>query len=111
LGQAATNRPPFTAEHTFLTLREGIPYRRRPPRFHDFRHTLACRVLQRWQASRKGAVRRLAIVSRFLGHTQVTDTDWYLSAFPQLMREAVQRLRPTGHENSCVGSVVAALLP
>lgn len=79
-----------TAEHTFQTLREGIPYSRRPPRLHDFRHTLAARVLQRWQASQRGAIYRVPILSRFLGHAQVSDTYWYLSAFPQLLREATE---------------------
>jgi integrase len=74
---------------TFRQLRAAIPYSRRPLRVHDLRHAFACRVLQRWQASKKGAVHRLAILSRFLGHTQIRDTYWYFSAFPQLLTEAL----------------------
>ena len=75
----------------FSRLREGIPYTRRPPRLHDLRHTMASRVLQRWQASRKGAVNRMLILSRFLGHSDVEDTYWYLTALPDLLAEAAQR--------------------
>lgn len=87
-----------TVEQTFQTLREGIPYGRRPPRLHDFRHTVAARVLQHWQASKRGAVHRVPILSRFLGHAQVTDTYWYFTAFPQLLREATEHFKPLDHE-------------
>jgi integrase len=89
-----------TVRRTFLQLRAGIPYSRRPPRVHDLRHAFACRVLQRWQASKKGAVHRLAILSRFLGHTQIRDTYWYFSAFPQLLTEALGHFEPLDHDHS-----------
>jgi integrase len=79
-----------TADHLFISLRKGIPSGRRPPRLHDFRHTVACRVLQRWETGKRGALDRLAILSRYLGHTQVTDTYWYFSLFPQLAAEIVR---------------------
>jgi hypothetical protein len=47
-------------------------------------------VLLKWQKSPKGAVSRVAILSRYLGHAQVTDTYWYLTAFPELMAQAGQ---------------------
>jgi integrase len=80
-----------TVGETFSQLRKGIPYCRRPPRLHDLRHTMASQVLQRWQSSRKGAVNRILILSRFLGHSNVEDTYWYLTALPQLLAEAAQR--------------------
>lgn len=88
------------ATKAFASLRSGLRYSRRPPRLHDLRHTLACRVLQRWQASKKGAAHRLAILSRFLGHTQIRDTYWYFSAFPQLLTEAVVRFESYDHDHS-----------
>ena len=89
-----------TVRSTFRRLRVGIPYSGRPPRVHDLRHAFACRVLQRWQASKKGAVLRLAILSRFLGHTQIRDTYWYFSAFPELLTEALSHFESPNHENS-----------
>jgi hypothetical protein len=56
--------------------------------------------LQRWQASRKGAGQRIAVLSRFLGHAQVTDTYWYFTAFPKLMAEADRHSTFIHHENS-----------
>jgi integrase len=85
---------------TFLQLRTGIPHSRRPPRVHDLRHTFACQVLQRWQASKRGAVHRLAILSRFLGHTQIRDTYWYFSAFPQLLAEALGHFESLDDDDS-----------
>jgi integrase len=89
-----------TVRRTFIQLRAGIPYSRRPPRVHDLRHAFACRVLQRWQTSKRGAVHRLAILSRFLGHTQIRDTYWYFSAFPQLLTEALSHFESPDHDDS-----------
>ncbi len=36
--------------------------------------------------------RRLPLLSTYLGHVHVADTYWYLTACPELMGEAVQRL-------------------
>jgi integrase/recombinase XerD len=47
-------------------------------------------VLLGWQKSPNGAVGRVAILSRYLGHARVTDTYWYLSALPELMAQAAK---------------------
>ena len=47
---------------------------RRHVRLHDLRHTVACRVLLRWQRSRRGAGGRVVILSRYLGHIHLRDT-------------------------------------
>jgi len=91
---------PSTVGQAFRQLRKGIPFSRRPPRLHDLRHTMASRVLQRWLASRKGAVNRVLILSRYLGHGHVEDTYWYLSALPQLLADAAQRIVVSDHEDS-----------
>lgn len=88
------------ARKAFVRLRAGLRHSRRPPRWHDLRHTFACRVLQRWQASKRGAVHRLAILSRFLGHTQIRDTYWYFSAFPQLLSEALRHFESPDRDHS-----------
>lgn len=91
---------PSTVGQTFRQLRKGIPFSRRPPRLHDLRHTMASQVLQRWLTSRDGAVNRILILSRFLGHSSVEDTYWYLTALPQLLREAAQRFAVKDDEDS-----------
>jgi len=91
---------PSTIGQTFARLRKGIPFHRRPPRLHDFRHTMASRVLQRWLSSRKGAINRVLILSRYLGHGRVEDTYWYLTALPQLLVDAGNRIAGGEHEGS-----------
>lgn len=91
---------PSTVGQTFDRLRKGIPFHRRPPRLHDLRHTMASRVLQRWLASRKGAVNRVLILSRYLGHGHVDDTYWYLTALPQLLADAAKRIVVSEYEDS-----------
>jgi integrase len=65
---------------------------RHGPRIHDFRHRFATATLINWYRAKKDPERRLPILSTFLGHVHLADTQWYLSASPELMREAMQRL-------------------
>jgi len=62
------------------------------PRVHDFRHRFAVRTLLDWYREGIDIERNLPLLSTYLGHTCVRDTYWYLSACPELMQEAVQRL-------------------
>lgn len=57
----------------------------RPPRLHDFRHTLAVDTLT--DAHRQGldVDARLAVLSTFLGHVDAEATYWYLTASPELL--------------------------
>jgi integrase len=87
-----------TVHAVFSRLRRTIVCEGRRPRIHDLRHTHACRVLQRWQASRQGAEGRALILSRYLGHRHVRDTYWYLHALPELMAGAGKHFEPDDHE-------------
>jgi integrase len=62
------------------------------PRLHDMRHRFATNTLVTWYRSNQDPERRLPILSAYLGHVHVADTQWYLSASPELMREAMRRL-------------------
>jgi integrase/recombinase XerD len=62
------------------------------PRLHDLRHRLATTTLVNWYRSDQDPERRLPVLSAFLGHVRVSDTQWYLSASPELMLEAMSRL-------------------
>lgn len=62
------------------------------PRLHDFRHRFAVETLLGWYRSGEDAERRLPVLSTYLGHVHVSDTYWYLSAHPQLMRLAMDRM-------------------
>lgn len=66
------------------------------PRLHDMRHRFAVMTLLRWYRSGKDVERKLPYLSAYLGHVHVSDTYWYLSAWPELMREAMSRLERCG---------------
>jgi integrase/recombinase XerD len=68
------------------------PGANRGPRLHDFRHRFAIETLLRWYHAGEDVERRLPVLSTYLGHTQVTDTYWYLSCTPELMTAAGKRL-------------------
>jgi integrase/recombinase XerD len=62
------------------------------PRLHDMRHRFATNTLVQWYRSGQDPECRLPILSAYLGHVHVADTQWYLSGAPELMREAMHRL-------------------
>ena len=62
------------------------------PRLHDMRHRFATNTLVRWYRSGEDPERRLPLLSAYLGHVHVADTQWYLEGSPELMREAMRRL-------------------
>ena len=81
---------------TFYALSRQVglrgPHDRHGPRLHDLRHRFAVQTLLRWYRRGDDAERRLPLLSAYLGHVHVSDTFWYLSAWPELMRAAMRRL-------------------
>ena len=57
------------------------------------RHRFATKTLVQWYRSGQDPERRLPLLSTYLGHVHVSDTQWYLEGSPELMREAMQRLQ------------------
>lgn len=81
---------------TFLRLVRHAGLKRRSascrPRLHDMRHALAVRtLLEAYQAGSDVQV-RLSLLSTYLGHVDPSSTYWYLSAAPELLALAAQRL-------------------
>jgi integrase/recombinase XerD len=62
------------------------------PRLHDLRHRFATTTLVNWYRTNQDPARRLPLLSAYLGHVHIEDTQWYLSGSPALMREAMRRL-------------------
>lgn len=62
------------------------------PRLHDFRHSFAVRTLLEWYRAGVDVEPRMPVLAAYLGHAHVTDTYWYLSAAPELMRLAAERV-------------------
>jgi integrase len=62
------------------------------PRLHDFRHSFAIRTLLCWYRAGLDVQAMLPRLSTYLGHTNPANTYWYLSAEPELLALAGQRL-------------------
>jgi integrase len=66
--------------------------RRCRPRLHDLRHYFAIATVVRWYREGQDVEQRLPVLSAFLGHVEVRNTYWYLSARPELLDAAKERL-------------------
>jgi integrase len=62
------------------------------PRIHDLRHSFAVHCLVRWYRDGVDVQSRLQWLSTYLGHRDPRSTYWYLSAAPELLAHAVERL-------------------
>jgi integrase/recombinase XerD len=79
----------------FLRLLEwaGLADRKpRRPRIHDLRHSFAVRTLADAYRAGLDVERQLPVLSTYLGHVSPSSTYWYLSAVPELLGVAAQRL-------------------
>ena len=79
-----------SVRRAFRRLTAGLrsqPGRSRP-RLHDLRHRFAVMTLLNWYSQGQDVQQRLPALSAFLGHVQVSDTYWYLSACPELLEAA-----------------------
>jgi integrase/recombinase XerD len=75
-----------------ITTTAGIRTDAARPRIHDLRHSLAVRTLIEWQRGGLSIDQHIGALSAYLGHISPADTYWYLSASPELMQLAAQRL-------------------
>jgi integrase/recombinase XerD len=77
------------AAGTFTRLRQGLGWtttgRTRLPRIHDLRHRMVVRRIQTWHAEGLDVDAKIPVLATYLGHVQVSDVYWYLSAVPELM--------------------------
>ncbi|MEO7398943.1 MAG: tyrosine-type recombinase/integrase, partial [Ilumatobacteraceae bacterium] len=64
------------------------------PRAHDLRHSFAVRTLLGWYRDGADVQALLPRLSTYLGHVEPASTYWYLSAAPELMALAAERLEP-----------------
>jgi len=84
-----------TVEYTFARLRQQLGWKARghhaAPRIHDLRHAFICNRLLAWYQEGVDVNSAILSLSTYVGHTQVTDTYWYLTGIPELMTIAAQR--------------------
>ena len=81
-----------------LCARAGLPHSAtaRRPRLHDLRHRFAVNTLIRWYREGVDVERCLPRLSTYLGHGRCEHTYWYLTAVPELLRLATERLERRG---------------
>jgi integrase/recombinase XerD len=65
-----------------------------PARIHDLRHSFAVATLLDWYRSGEDVAARMPWLSTYLGHRDPRTTYWYLSAAPELLAAAAERLEP-----------------
>ena len=70
----------------------------------DTRHTFAVRCLLRWYREGFHPDHKIAHLATYLGHTEVRDTYWYLSAVPELSALAVDRFERFARQGQQVTS-------
>jgi integrase len=93
-----------TAFHAFSVTRRRLGWdadgRTRVPRVHDLRHRMVVRRIQTWHAEGVDVDAKMAALATYLGHVEVRDVYWYLSAVPELMNVVAERFEafsgPTG---------------
>ena len=89
-------------QQTFVSLSRKAGLRKAgdscAPRLHDMRHTYAVQTLMRFYRDGADVESRLPQLATWLGHAGIGHTYWYVSAVPELMQLAVQKL-----EQQCSG--------
>jgi integrase len=102
ISQRGTRLLDCTVRYWFIRISHQIglrgPHDHRGPRLHDLRHRFAIRTLERWYRMDKDIEVHLPELATYLGHGHVTDTYWYLSATPELLRLATRRCERTREE-------------
>jgi integrase/recombinase XerD len=91
-----SDRISYTAvNHAFRLLRRQLGWtaagRTRSPRVHDLRHAMVVRRIQAWHADGVDVDAMIPALATYLGHLEVRDVYWYLSAVPELMSIVADR--------------------
>jgi integrase len=62
------------------------------PTAHQLRHSFAVSTLLDWQRRDRQIDEQITVLSTYLGHVRPAETYWYLTATPELMAGAAERL-------------------
>jgi integrase/recombinase XerD len=89
---------PFRALLKHAGIEHPSPARR--VRVHDLRHSFAVKTLLGWYRDGGDVAARMPLLSTYLGHVDPAATYWYLSAAPELLTLAAERLEHTTERRS-----------
>lgn len=86
--------PTIYAPFRALLKQAGIerPSPARRVRTHDLRHSFAIKTLLGWYRDGGDVAARMPLLSTYMGHVDPAATYWYLSAAPELLALAAERL-------------------
>lgn len=91
-GRAASSS---SVSYAFKLLRRDLGWHCRGdhpfPRIHDLRHSFICHRLESWYAEGLDIDRHILALSTYVGHANVTDTYWYITATAELLALAAKR--------------------
>ncbi|ODU80605.1 tyrosine-type recombinase/integrase [Novosphingobium sp. SCN 63-17] len=76
-----------------IGLRTHQPYGKhgRGPHVHDLRHSFAVKTMIDWYRTGKDPAREMIRLTTYLGHSNPSNTYWYLEAVPELLDLAMAR--------------------
>ncbi len=89
---ASLNRSAVAKTLPELTTTVGLRTDTVHPTAHHLRHSFAVSTLIDWQRSGVQIDEQIAVLSTYLGHVSPAETYWYLTATPELMNTAAERL-------------------
>jgi integrase/recombinase XerD len=96
LSEQGTRLTQCIARHWFIRLSHQIglrqPTAHAGPRIHDLRHRFVIETLRDWYRTNKDVEAHLPELATYIGHAHVNDTYWYISAAPELLQLATERL-------------------
>jgi len=96
LSDRGTSLTVCAVRYVFIRLSHRIGFRKptnsHGPRIHDFRHNFAVKTIIKWYQEGVNVESHIPILSTYLGHTNPSDTYWYLSSVPELIGLAAARL-------------------
>lgn len=85
-----------TIHHPFQALLDQADVPGRSPsggaRIHDLRHSFAVKTLLGWYREGGDVAAKMPLLSTYMGHVDPAATFWYLSAAPELLGLAAERL-------------------
>lgn len=70
----------------------------RGPRIHDLRHSFAVKTMINWYRTGKDPTREMIRLTTYLGHSNPSNTYWYLEAVPELLDLAMVRATADSRE-------------
>ncbi len=96
LSEQGTRLTGCIVRHWFIRLSHQIGLRQpadhHGPRIHDLRHRFVIGTLRRWYHTQGDIEAQLPKLAAYVGHGHVNDTYWYISATPELLQLATERL-------------------